>query len=517
MGKSPTIQSVSDTGISGEHGSEDLNVLLAPTATDDHNTFRRSIGPVACWRVEDACFEFDSSFVTPDIAPELRQLARLRQKFPQHPLSVYAHADPVGNDEYNKALCGRRAMAIYALLTRRVDMWEELFSQPFGNDKWDKEDLETMAETVAKPPEPKKPLTDEEKAIVFFEDLDRGTGCLIFAVNRGKEAEKKPDPPVAASSNVASDPKDRAEKAAHNPTLRKQLFREYMDRLCGPDLEVAKEEFLGRGIDPAGKADFQGCSEFNPILLFSKKEQQEFSRPNKKEERDAENAPNRRVMIFLFKRGVVINPQLWPCPRAKEGTGECRKRFWSDAEKRRSNQAERREFSKTKNTFSCRFYQRLAESSPCETGKIPLRIRLYDTKGRFIPNAIFRLTLKSQPVREGQASRKGILVVRPAPGSGEGFIEWGFPPVEGQALKFSFGEEIFLEFPDDPDQLADRKLQNLGYGGSAAPASERITAFQRDYREDFALDVTGELDPKTRDAINDVHDGMADRLREREA
>lgn len=520
MAQLPIFESVSDTGISGEHASQEpLSVLAAPASTLGHNTLRRPIRTVACWRVEDACFDFDSSFVTPDIAPELRQLARLRQKLPQHPLSVYAHADPVGNDEYNKILCGRRSIAIYALLTRRVDLWEELFDQPFGNDKWDKEHLQIMAETIGAPPEPKKPLTDEEKAIIFFEDPDSGSGCPIFAVDRGTEAEKQSQTSVKAISDPAavSDPQDRAERASQNPTLRKQLFREYMDRLCGPDLEVKKEEFLGRGVDPGGKADFQGCGEFNPILLFSIKEQQEFLRPNKKEERDAENAPNRRVLVFLFPKGKVINPQLWPCPRAKEGTPGCRNRFWSDAEKRRSNQSERREFRKTHDTFACRFYQRLADASPCENGKIPLRIRLYDTKGKFIPSAIFRLTLKSRPVREGRASHKGIIVVRPTPGSGEGFIEWGFPPGEGQPPKFSFQEEIFLEFPDDPDRLAERKLQNLGYGGTAAPASERIRAFQSDYRDDFALVVTGELDPRTRDAINNVHDGMADQLRERQA
>jgi hypothetical protein len=392
-----------------------------------------------------------------------------------------------------------------------------------------------MSDTVSAPPDkkdtPNTPpapdkLTPEEKAVVFFEELDRGSGCPIFAVNRGTEAEKKPEPAVAAANpssgptsptSAAASPADRAERAAKSPAVRKQLFRDYMDRLCGSDLEVAPDEFLGRGVDPGGKADFQGCSEFNPILLFSKNEQQELARPNKKEERDTENAPNRRVLVFLFKQGVSINPKLWPCPRAKEGTAGCRKRFWSDAEKRRANQEERREFSKTRDTFGCRFYHRLAEASPCETGKIPIRIRLYDDKGKFIPNAAFRLTLKSQPIRVGRASSKGIIVVRPAPGAGEGFIEWGPPPADGQPPKFSFQEEIFLDFPDDPNQLAERKLQNLGYGGSAAPADARISAFQSDYREDFGLEVTGKLDPRTLAAINDVHDGMDDQLRERKA
>jgi len=31
---------------------------------------------------------------------------------PACPLSVFGHADPVGSDDYNKALSGRRAMAV---------------------------------------------------------------------------------------------------------------------------------------------------------------------------------------------------------------------------------------------------------------------------------------------------------------------------------------------------------------------------------------------------------------------
>ena len=71
-------------------------------------------------------------------------------------------------------------------------------------------------------------------------------------------------------------------------------------------------------------------------------------------------------MVFLFRPGTKVNPQRWPCPRAKEGVAGCRKRFWSDGEKRRSFQAARREFKDAQDTFACRFYQRLSDKSPCE-------------------------------------------------------------------------------------------------------------------------------------------------------
>ena len=33
--------------------------------------------------------------------------------------------------------------------------------------------------------------------------------------------------------------------------------------------------FLGKGTMRGGKGDFQGCSEFNPVLIFSQKDQKQ--------------------------------------------------------------------------------------------------------------------------------------------------------------------------------------------------------------------------------------------------
>jgi hypothetical protein len=110
----PTIHSVTDGGVSAEHGALPvLQALLAPThSAGEHNTIREFVVPRACWMVEDARFDFDSSFVLPEIATEIRLLVALRQRLPDHPLSVFGHADLVGNDDYNKTLSGRRAIAI---------------------------------------------------------------------------------------------------------------------------------------------------------------------------------------------------------------------------------------------------------------------------------------------------------------------------------------------------------------------------------------------------------------------
>jgi hypothetical protein len=205
------------------------------------------------------------------------------------------------------------------MLTRDTDLWEKLFSQPIGNDKWGSESLETMLDTVS--------------------------------------------PGSAGTSNH-----EQAIQAEHNAGKRKDLFGQYMEKLCGPELKLQKPDFLGHGDDAGGKADFQGCSEFNPVRIFSDAEQKKFDQAKDKSDRNAENAPNRRVMVLIFRKGSRVNPNKWPCPRANEGVAGCKKRFWSDGEKRRSSRlpSERRLFEKTKDTFACRFYQRLTDKSPCE-------------------------------------------------------------------------------------------------------------------------------------------------------
>src|SRR5262249_14453729 len=151
-------------------------------------------------------------------------------------------------------LSGRRATAIYALLTRDTNLWEKLFSQPFGNDKWGRKSLETMLDKVSPAPAGKR---NQEEAI----------------------------------------------QHEHNAGKRKNLFGRYMENLCGPELKLEKQDFLGHGDDAGGKGDFQGCSEFNPVLIFSQKDQTDFEQDKDKTARNNANASNRRVMVLIFRKG----------------------------------------------------------------------------------------------------------------------------------------------------------------------------------------------------------------------
>ncbi len=338
-------QVISEGGIAAKHTLlQDQEVLVGPATASERNTVKTGIIPVACWRIGDIRFAFDSSLVEPRAQSELEHLGRLIKDHPPSsksdgkpgfPLSVFGHADPTGDDEYNKQLSGRRATAIYALLTRDTNLWEKLFIQPVGNDKWGRDALRMMLDFVATKPD--------------------------------KETNAVRDEQVSQHERDAS--------------KRRQLFSSYMDKLCGSELKLEKQDFLGHGDDTGGKADFQGCGEFNPILVFSRKRQQEFTQSKDKAERDAANAPNRRVMVLIFRKGSRVAPAKWPCPRVNEGVAGCKKRFWSDGEKRRSVQDNEREFKDNEDTFACRFYQRLVSGSPCERGdKPPIVVALFDTE-----------------------------------------------------------------------------------------------------------------------------------------
>ncbi|HVY61675.1 MAG TPA: OmpA family protein, partial [Planctomycetota bacterium] len=118
----------------------------------DVATFRLAARPVACWRLNDARFEFDSSFVKPAAKREVALLAALCRDHPGSPASVFGHADPVGDDAYNKTLSGRRALAIYGLLVRDASIWERLAAQPSGGDAWGPRADATMAGAVGAAP-----------------------------------------------------------------------------------------------------------------------------------------------------------------------------------------------------------------------------------------------------------------------------------------------------------------------------------------------------------------------------
>jgi hypothetical protein len=355
------------------HPDVSFQVAVAPNDlgdTDVFNTLRPGLRTVACWRLDDTRFAFDSAFIKPETRADITRLAVMEDDYPDCPMSIWGHADPEGTDDYNKKLSGERAKATYALLTRNKDMWEELF---------------------------KNELSVSQSILIFLEDRD------LEALPEAERAAapRFPGPADGKDTKAWRDAVRRFQESRRlkvdgdpGPDTRKALYTEYMKVLCtneeGKEFELKKEQFLGKGADAKGKADFQGCSEFNPVFLLSKDERDELTKNDQKDERNRLNAPNRRVVLFFFPPKLEIDVQKWPCPRASEGRTGCVKRFWTDHELRRKpKQTERRSYGPfteepkaddpeadpttgrlegTRDTFACRFYDRLARHSPCEAG-----------------------------------------------------------------------------------------------------------------------------------------------------
>lgn len=384
----PDLVEETSTGIFARHPARfELPVLVAPTTEDREqatNRLRQSLVAVACANLKDYAFDFDSSFLAARSADGFANLQKLTALYPGSPLSLFGQADPVGDPVYNKFLSERRARAVFGLLLRRTAVWEQLYSdeterQHVPGDVWGVRVIQAMLVALGFTP---------------------GADGKWDAATR----QAFSDCIVSLGGAVPG------HSVANSPATRKVLFAAYMDLLCPPDpanpsrkWQLQPSDFLGGGQAPLGApGDLQGCSEFNPQLLFAQEEEDDFKARGKdgKADRNAANEPNRRVVIYLFEP-LATKPSTWPCPSAKAGVKGCHDRFWSDARQRTTIQftAHRRRFGrevpeaarvldppdpvkaarygKAETTFGCRFYHGLAARSPCERDLQMWVIRLW--------------------------------------------------------------------------------------------------------------------------------------------
>ena len=401
----------------------DVPYAVAPSVEKRINTIRLAFLPTVCWRIDDDRFDFDSSFILPTSTREFAMLADKRPPGPpaepgtgpyvhvvqsgewldgiaksygfeswrdlyyadenaayrtSHPdpnvlypgdeivipgrtggdtsepqedpnglrLTVFGHADPTGRDDYNQVLAGRRAKAVYALLVRDVDMWDELYRVSHGGDEWTLRHIQIML----------------VKCGYDAGDPDGVLGTNTLDATRAFQRDKK----FPASGYV-------------DVTTRKKLFRAYMNAICVDSkhepFQYNRKDFLSRGETKDGKADYQSCSEFNPMVVFSQEEEAEYAKPENKGQRDEDNAVNRRVTIYMFPPKPRFPPDKWPCPTIKEGCSKCKAQFWIDGEKRRSAQGERRDSRKRGKTMACKWYDRIVWRGACEGKKLAPRTK----------------------------------------------------------------------------------------------------------------------------------------------
>lgn len=465
------INSLSTSGIAAQIPRQEMApILIAPTTDNQLNTVRSALLPIACWSIGDARFEFGCSFVRPEIGDDVKamiaMITRLEKKLGARPrLTIFGHTDPVGQQPFNKKLSGRRAAAIYAILTRRSEIWEDIyknegqFTAALAEDNWGSPAL-----------------------MIIFTDL----GYTV--------SSDAPKETVKAFQNDESLPVD----GVVGPVTRKRLFENYMDKHTrtrdGEQFQLSPGDFLAANDDQAGKGNYQGCGEANPLMIFSEEENKLFSDAEKKSDRDIENTPNRRVLVYLFAPDSHVDPDSWPCPRAKDGDKACKKRFWSNSDERISNQEKRREFQDTRDTFACRFYDRLASNSPCELTSIAgFAVYLLDPDRKRLPYAEWRILSVGEVIAKGIANEEALAIVTLPQIPPSISLEWRPATGENEQQDEDIYQYVRPHFPlageEDADDNFNQMLANLGYD-ILDNASATLKAFQADY----GLEETGILD-----------------------
>ena len=361
-----------------------LNV--APTdGSTKFNAIRIPLIPVACARLNDPAFAFDSSFVAPSFRGELGTLSGIVAANPGCPAAVFGHCDPAGSDALNKTLGDRRAIATYAVLTRQPDLWAYLHDNPQVGDTWDLHMVQTM-----------------------LASLPDATGTPYYA---GTVNGQNSSQTIDAVKRFQGDSGLSADGDAGRDT-RKALYGAYMDWLCTPagtdptatppptPFHMQPGDFLGgAGAQPGDlpKMSLQSCGKYNPVVLLPSSEMSQSDTNSRNED----DAPNRRVILFFFAKGTTLADGQWPCPKVKESNAACSSNFWPDGDTRRKNGDTRREYKVTRDTMACRFYDRFARRSPCEWGypeahKVAVEVDDV-TIAMPIPNAPLFVSISSAP------------------------------------------------------------------------------------------------------------------------
>jgi hypothetical protein len=371
-----------DTSVAAPQPAGTDPTALSLASTEDgskFNTIRIPLRPVDCWPLDAPGFAFDSSVVAPKFKAEVADLSKIVARNPGCPAALFGHCDPVGSDELNKTLGDRRVIAIYALLTRQPDLWAYIYDNPAVGDTWGTKAIQSMLKSLVRVNHSADDQTSpDDQPSPYYE---------------GEADGKYGSGTTTAVSNFQSDNSIPATGKADADT-RKAIFTVYMDWLCTPEppsgssptsppadstsaLKMAPADFLGgagAGDGDLPKMSLQGCSEFNPIVLLPASEMKASGDTTQRNEDDA---PNRRVIMYFFKKGTTVDPAAWPCPKVKEPLAACKKAFWPNGDARRTSGNELREYKNTRDTMACRFYDKLARRSTCESVVRPNIIKFF--------------------------------------------------------------------------------------------------------------------------------------------
>jgi hypothetical protein len=506
----------------------DLPVLVAPVPDEqkdkNFNTVRPPLVAIGCFKLPKTGFAFDVSFIAPEseggftkFAAFMQALQKQDDQTPQRfpPVSIFGHADPTGTDEYNKKLAGRRALSVYGVLIRDVDLWDELFLDSInGGDRWGIKAIQTMLSVSLKRGPDGEPVDPPEDP--FY------TGPIDGA----KTADTKKQTKQAVLDYEAS--RNLPQGFPPSTGVRKKMYAEYMDVIChdaslgknaagksiGKRFKLnAQTDFLAHNADGKKlKGDVQGCGDFNPTFRLSQGKE-DLAKNDKvlAEVRNSLYVVDRRVIAYIFRHGTRIDPKHWPCPRAREGPTDCTKRFWSDGDKRRKPGPDDRTFGEnmvilelddannltvhpveeTGNLMACRFYHAFAIHSPCETKlkEWVIRFKITSFNGELKVLSFRRYVVKAgqtenSPILRGTTDEFGVIRIPVFDekttmtlqiDAGRDLTEEDDNPPkdppdpadEANFLQFDLAAGTLHPRDIDDDLAVKQRLYNLGFGETA--------------------------------------------------
>ncbi|VAW74726.1 hypothetical protein MNBD_GAMMA12-3069 [hydrothermal vent metagenome] len=111
--------------------------------------------------INDANFDYDNSFLIRSEIASLFQLQGLLKEHKGSKIRIIAHTDEMGSKKYNMTLSQRRAMSIFAYITRDPLEWEKLYNNP--NEKWN---LHTIKYILSGLPNPDR-IRDGKKKVNY--------------------------------------------------------------------------------------------------------------------------------------------------------------------------------------------------------------------------------------------------------------------------------------------------------------------------------------------------------------
>jgi hypothetical protein len=503
-----SVDLIDEFGIVASHPAREAQPLrAAPTQEKQFNTFELDLTPVACMSLNDILFAFDSSFVQPEINRLLPLLPGLREshKTPQGKLplvSIFGHADPVGEYNRNSHLSARRARALYGLLTRNVDIWMDLFKANDW-DKWGLTSTEIMLSGLKrKPKNPDGSLGDRPRM-----SDDSAPSYYTGALGEAWSAELD-----RAIKNFQDDEGMTHDGVMRDP-VRKKMFELYMDAITGSSTPMMQpSQFLGHPDGKAtgtDKAAYQGCGEYNPVLIFSKQQEKDYQKAGMKEARDSANAPNRRAMMFFF-RETDFSPVTmedirgnWPCPAWKDGNKGCSEQFWGSGKERLAAGDNERKYADGERTMACHWYDRWARLSPCENAADSAFVVWDDALFGPATGATIRVEYADGSYLDVTADSHGGMSV----------------PLRSPRVTLhrttnhgTLSVVVFIAPPSvSTDTGAWQRLFNLGYCTAQdapvqPPTPGALRSALQEFQADHALDVSGDLDGQTRTALVRAHD-----------